>query len=114
VLIPAQPEAVTSDLPMAMNLKIGPERKLQEVKATGPPVIQQHLDSSISARTLPSQRRPDKASIQGLAGTVSSGAMPIVWNIERRPNQADKNSSGFQSSRVSSRACEVGEGPLTG
>jgi hypothetical protein len=48
-----------------MNLKIGPEWKLQAVKATGPSAIHLQLDRSIFARILPSQRQPDKGSIQG-------------------------------------------------
>jgi hypothetical protein len=48
-----------------MNLKMGREWKLQAVKATGTPAIHLQLDRSIFARTLPSQRQPDKASIQG-------------------------------------------------
>jgi hypothetical protein len=48
-----------------MSLMIGLEWKLQAVTATGPPAIHLQLGRSIFARTLPSQRQPDKASIQG-------------------------------------------------
>jgi hypothetical protein len=48
-----------------MNLKIAPEWKVQAAKATGPPAIHLQLDRSIFDRTLPSQRQPNKASIQG-------------------------------------------------
>jgi hypothetical protein len=52
-------------LATAIKLKIGPKRKVQAVKATGPPAIHLQLDRSIFARTQPSQKQPDKASIQG-------------------------------------------------
>jgi len=48
----------------AMNLEIGPEWR-RVVKATGLPAIHLSLDHSIFACTLPWQRQPGKASIQG-------------------------------------------------
>jgi len=78
-----------------MNQEMRSGWRLQTVKATAP-AIHPPVDRSIFACTLPSQRQPDKASIQGWAGIISSGAMPIVWNTERHPNQADNNWSRWK------------------